>query len=220
MNICKIIIKEQSKPDEELFVDLEVDEVVLLRAYLVEYNRLSNSRPLQQRLPCEMTIRFTKESGVSVKGDFPPDDDFAVLLHRMRPFILQEEPISFINSTAILGKRLPHPVFREYLKEQHRFWDGRMFTNSFPIIINGTRLNPEKILNDWLNAYEYHRDDDRAGNFQELRQRLLPGLMETIITSHTLNKLRAVRNTAFLLGLLLGEINQLEFEPYTFIREA
>lgn len=78
-------LKEHSKPDEKFVVDLEVDEVALLRAYLVEYHRLSNSRPLQQRLPCEMTIRFTKESGVSVNGGYPPDDDseFNLQVHHL-----------------------------------------------------------------------------------------------------------------------------------------
>ena len=113
---------------------------------------------------------------------------------------------------------MSHPVFREYMKEQHEYWSGGTFKNEFHLIANDRKLDPEKTFNDWLNAYEYHRDQDRSNNLQGLSQ-CFPELLKTIITTRTLEKLRAVRNTAFLLYLLLGEIKELKFEPYMLMHE-
>jgi len=218
MNFCKIIIQQQGEPEQEADISFDDEELAVLRTYLGEYHRLSNSKPLQQQLPCEMTISFNKDTGLSVNGVWPSDDDFAVLLHRLRPFFLQKEPASYLKTTAILGRKISHPVFREYMKEQNKNWSGGTFKTSFPMIINGSRLDPEKVFNDWLNAHEYHRDEDRTGSLQVLKERLFPGFLQTIITTRTLEKLRAVRNTAFLLGLFLGEIKELKFEPYMLVR--
>jgi hypothetical protein len=80
----------------------------------------------------------------------------------MRPFILQDEPASFVKVCSLVGKRIELPPIRELLRRLRRDFDGRSFRETIQIDVNEIMLNSERTLTDWLNSHEYHRDPKQA----------------------------------------------------------
>src|SRR5262245_41368633 len=62
-------------------------------------------------------VRFQPEA-------MPEPDDVYALLHKLRPFVLNDEQTHFGRVTKILLRRLDHPDFRRYIKRQREIFAG------------------------------------------------------------------------------------------------
>ncbi len=187
------------------------------RRYLADYDRLMASRPLKAQIPCDFEITPSDLGGATMKSNLPGDDDRAILLHRMRPFILDREPASFARVASLLSRRIPQPVVLELLSLQRRLWDGRSFASQGLIKVNGRKINPTRYVSTWLNAEEYHRDPEKAASFESLRRSAAFPLFEWIAMSLVTDKLRAISNVAALVGVLLRESPELRFGQHRLL---
>lgn len=199
-------------------VDLTAEDEVILRMYLDEYERLRASSPMQNDIPCSLTFDFTPETGLTLTPHIPSADDLAILLHRLRPYLLAKEPYSFQKTSALLGRRLKHPSFRLLLAHIHRLWKCDGVNSQMPIVINHDGLNTEEVLIQWLNATEYHRDAEKREAIARLRTQVPPELFDFAIVSLTLEKLQAVIACAKVSSLLVGHLRELTFPGQRFIR--
>jgi hypothetical protein len=166
---------------------------------------------MQTGFPCNVSMSWTKETGMKVQAELPDRDTLSILLHRMRPFILQDEPASFAKVTAILGKNLDSPYLRRLLREQRELYDGRKSQQLMQISTGDLLINSERVLSDWLNSHEYHRDPDKRKAIDDLFA-LLPGdLMQAILVSLVVDKIQAVKNIAAIVAFVLGKNDTLKF---------
>ena len=78
----------------------------------------------------------------------------------MRPFMLKREPTFFPSVRNVLAKQLTQPAFQQYLGLQKVIFGGRR-CQTFQFVADGLMINSAETLDLWLNAYEYHRDDDK-----------------------------------------------------------
>ena len=118
------------------------------------------------------------ENEVRFKGtSLPRPDQFAELLLEMRPFVLQREATNFYSIAKILSRRLDHPAFRKYLDRQKAIFDGQR-CQLFKAISDGTVINSSETLTLWLNAYKYHRDEDKRAAFEALHHGMPPAVRE------------------------------------------
>jgi hypothetical protein len=177
-------------------------------------------QPLQKEIPCGVSLSTCAESGFAIESDLPNADDRAILLHRLRPFVLKSEPASFARVTGVLGRRISQPVVRDIIRMQRQFWSGQAFIEESPIKVNGRRLNGESFLMAWLNGEEYHRDRTQAAAFESLRGSPFFHLFDWVLVSLLTDKLRAITNLAALTGLVLGESPELRFGEYRLVREV
>jgi hypothetical protein len=99
--------------------------------------------------------------------EMPDHDQFRALLLLMRPFVLLDEGTYFGRVRNILARRLAHPAFRAYLDRQKEIFDGRR-CQGMRVVSHGTLINSTETLDLWLNAYEYHRDDQKRAEFEAL----------------------------------------------------
>jgi hypothetical protein len=185
-------------------------EEMTLRRYLADYDRLRASSPLASQLPCEVSITPSDDGGATVTAKLPTEDDRAILLHRMRPFILEKEPASFPRVSSLLARRVSQPVIRKLLSDQRLLWDGRAFASQGLIRLNGRKINPGRYFSAWLNAEEYHRDPEKNLSFTSLRRSATFPLFEWVVVNVLLDKVRAVSNVAALIGVILGESPQFQ----------
>ena len=99
--------------------------------------------------------------------EIPDSHQVSELLHRMRPFVLTNEDTYFPRVRKILARRLDHPAFQTYLDRQKEIFDGRR-CQAMRVVSHGTLINSTETLDLWLNAYEYHRDDEKRTEFEAL----------------------------------------------------
>lgn len=191
-----------------IFNDHELKTMLL---YLNQHEELARSKPLREGFPCNVSIKAEKGSELRVVATLPDNDTVGLLLHRLRPFILQDMPANFITVSAIVGRCVDNPHLRQLLHRQRMLYDGRDFQQGVRLVSNKVVVNSDKVLCDWLNSHEYHFDSDKRETVDALFARMPGDLMRTIMISMLVDKVKAIQNVASLVAVLLGKSNQLQF---------
>lgn len=143
-------------------------------------------------LSVNYTIRWDKDQGLSYQCKLPPESAIAAFLHRMRPFVLQNEDTSFYRICNILKRRMPHDNLRAVIERQHAEFSGRHFQTMITIDSNGVVLNADDTVTKWLNAFEYHRDADKRAELEALHKLLPLESSRALFLSMILDKAGAV----------------------------
>lgn len=141
------------------------------------------------------TIEFT--------GRIPPDNVLAVILHRMRPFLLKQEATYFYDICSVLGRRMENDGLRSLIRVQKEDFSGKQFQQQVSIAINDQLLNTEKNVMDWLYAEEYHRNPECKERLEALRKLLPDVFIKALFWSMLLDKVRAVLDLGRMLGFVI-----------------
>lgn len=207
----QITLKRENGPDKELNGEFSDDEHIMLLKYLKQYEQLDESKPLREGFPSKFSMHYDRQTGLKVTTSLPDSDTVSILLHRLRPFILNNEPASFLKICSLIGRRIEDEYIRGLLRKERERYNGRDLQRLIKIGLNDTTLNTEKILYDWLNAHEYHRDPDKQQAVDELFQMLPGDLFRGILISMLVEKVYAIIHVAYLIAVLLGKTQQLKF---------
>ena len=72
---------------------------------------------------------------------------------------------------------------------------------------NDVVLNSEKVLYDWLNSFEYHRDQEKP-QFIESRHQMIPmDASKVLFLGLLADKAEAINNLAALISVIVGRQN-------------
>jgi hypothetical protein len=187
-------------------------EHAMLELYLDQYELLSRSEALRSGVKCSWSLSWNRDSGSRIETDLPDDDTLGVFLHRLRPFILQEEPASYLKVRAAVCRRVDHPEVRDLLKKDLMRYDGRVRQTSVVHKAGDRVMNSESFLFDWLNSHEYHRDPDKRAAIDTLVASAPPGYTRAILTSMLIDKANSIINLAHVVGILVGRSPELREE--------
>ena len=93
----------------------------------------------------------------------PPEDDIAAFLLRMRPFLLAAEPTSFLKVRKTLRRYVTLESVRRYLDQLRARYIGSAmpFTLTVGSAVGEISLGTNEAILKWLNAFEYHQDEDK-----------------------------------------------------------
>jgi len=167
--IIKIDGKEHA-PETVSFVFSD-EHVELLRGFLSEAKRLQTSVRTNKGFPT--SLRFSAENGqlMKVNNIEPTDDQRAILLHRLRPFLLQDEPYQFGKIRNVVARGTSSsPFMQSYLKRAKDLFAGTAMQEQIKVSIGDAILNSEAALTAWLNVDEYHRDETKMISFLKGKQ--------------------------------------------------
>ena len=145
---CRVVVNEE--------------DVSLLLSYLSEALRLQGA--ITRNGGFGASYNFSWEAGkpATISGSGPSDDQLAVLVHRLRPFLLQNEPLYFNSIRGIISRGAESKELKEWLAQTKLRFTGRLSQQQVVVTANDLVLNSEAALEKWLNAFEYHRDLDKA----------------------------------------------------------
>ena len=189
--------------DEDVVCTLTDEDVALFTAFLSYVTDLEALSIVQS--PPSLSLNFRVESGASVfSASLPPWETVMPLLHRLRPIILENEHASYATVAARLGQRVPSPAFRALLRFSRQIYDGRHQQEMIRVSANETVLNSERVLMNWLNAYEYHRDQSLKAQIDRLLGWLPEDLPRFFFVQMLFDKVRAAQALAGMAELALG----------------
>lgn len=152
---------------------LEDAEVAQLELYLESLGDLLKLKIVREGVPSSFEMRLAPAQMTHLQSVVPPDEEIASLLHRMRPFLLKNEPANFTKVRNVLKRRFRYPGFHALLDEYLEIFMGERFQQLMRIESNDTVINCEETLFDWLNSYEYHRNQQKRAKIDALH-RLIP----------------------------------------------
>jgi hypothetical protein len=173
-------------------------------------DELLTTKFVQDGMPASLKIRSDKGSGVVISAKLPPWDDVTVFLHKFRPIGLQSESTYFVKICNILTKELAHPYFRSMIEQEREIYAGKGMQAQFQVRSDNVLLNSEKVLDDWLNAYEYHRDKKKRAFIESLHTMLPLEASKVMFLSLLGVKTIAIHNVAELTRVVLGKQKSVE----------
>jgi hypothetical protein len=186
------------------------EEIEMLHAYYNYVEELSGCKWLKDGAPANLKMNYAEGRGMSFAVQLPPDDDVIIFLYRLRPLILNDEHASYNAVTGIIGRRFADAHIRAFLKQQRELYDGRSMQQQIQIQADGVIINSEKVLNTWLNSFEYHREQDKKKEIERLHALLPLEASRAIFLMLLSHKALAIFNVAHLVGLLLKKKETLE----------
>jgi len=161
-----------------------------------------------------MSISAEVEQEVKFNISLPPDDDKSILLHNLRPFILQGEQTFLPSVCSLLFRGVEDKNFRKFIGNQIKKFSIHKSMQSYYINVTEEQdqtLNSDEVLKLWLNAYEYHRDEDKIERIKTLTSFLPYNLFEFIMINALLDKTNAILEISNACERILNpEINKIE----------
>ncbi len=171
MIIIKIALVSECKTlRKNIQIEFEDMEWAMLETFHAEAERLRASKFVQQGQGDSISVNVNTDSELTTKARPVDVEALSAMLHRARPFLLNGEQIYFYKVLNLMKRRTRDwSAFiktLEAIKNQFdltRMYKFRTFGNL------GNIPTSPKIVMDWLNAYEYHRDSSKR---DKLRQSL------------------------------------------------
>lgn len=176
-----------------------------LNDYLEYADDLFKSKLVRKGMPAALNIKWEQNSNIIISSQLPDWDDVTVFLHKFRPIGLQKESTYFYKICSILTKELSHPYFRDMIAEQRDIYSGKRSQQSFKIQSNEVILNSERILYDWLNSYEYHRDKEKRKFIDSLHKTFPEDALKVLFLGLLSDKTQAIHNIAIFVRVVVGK---------------
>jgi hypothetical protein len=205
-----ILTIKDGKETVSLSGSFQADAWSLLNKYLDYADDLLNTKFVRSGMPASMNIKWEQESGMVVSTKLPDWDDVTVFLHKFRPIGLQSEDANFYKICNILAKELAHPYVRNMIDEQREIYTGKRMQSMFRIQSDDIVLNSEKVLNDWLNSFEYHRDKEKRKFIESLHEMFPLEASKVLFLGLLSDKTQAIRNIAIFIRVVVGRQKSVE----------
>ena len=212
----RLFLSDHRKGLDHVDFDLSDEEEAAFKIFLDAHRRLSNSKPGREGISCKIKLSHKTNNGTSVIAELPDQDTLDILLHRLRPFILQNEPGSFVKVMGIIGRHIHQQDVRNLLKHNHMLYDGRVSQSQFRAMSrDGTVINSERFFQSWLNSHEYHGNHVERKVVSELLEAPLGELPRFLWYWLLLDKLYAIHNAAGIIETTLGIVDEYRFGSMT-----
>jgi hypothetical protein len=180
-----------------------------LVAFTEAANALNKTAFAANRDQLSVSLHFSKDGHISNTGSLPSDDEIAAFLHLFRPIYLEKEALNYNTICNLVSAHLNDDAVTQCLREWKRHYDARASRNVFEIAAAGIVLNSQEFLNNYLNALEYHRDQDRRKVIDEISGHYPLEAQKAIIVLLLPMRLQAIKKlTAFLLNCFSREDGQ------------
>jgi len=157
-----------------------------------------------------LKIDWRRGKEVSYSSYLPPEEEIIVLMHKIRPFILKKEQTHFNKIINILSKKIKDNEFLKLIKLEKDIFSGKNMRESFEFILNKEIINSEKILIKWLNAYEYHKDEDKQAELERMHKIIPLEFTRGVIIMMLQEKIKAILNLSGFVNVILSRQNEMK----------
>jgi hypothetical protein len=200
----------ENEPHRYVEADISDADWTALLNYRKYATDLRATEIVRAGAPCKLSLRFNAQTGMSYSTELPPDDSVLALFHRLRPFVLNDEPTNLYRVLNIIKRAFDDAGFRRFLDALKEFSSGRRMQAMILMKSNDVVINCDETLQKWLNAYEYHRDPDKQKEIDALHELFPLEASRAVFVSMMFDKARAILVVADLIGVISNEMQSLE----------
>jgi hypothetical protein len=183
-----------------VFDEFDID---ILRKFVKRMSRVRVCRLFTRGMPSISNISVTAESGMKLVCAPYENSELHELLHVLRPVILEKETSSFQAVSGLLRRRFKSRRFSDHLKPIRKmFKDGEL--GSYMQLYLGARPFFDKSTLDlWLNAEQYHTDEDKAEAWADFERSLTTENARALVMAQLHSKVKALLHLEHIVGLVL-----------------
>jgi hypothetical protein len=156
---------ESTTPFEVEFPTLTAEPREVLNdfiSYSDEAHRTCFARELSSY---KISFHLTNSGAIKNNGIVPDEEALSTFLHKYRPIMLKNEPTEFSNVCSLLVRHIANPEFTKAIKTWKTEYSGKNLREICRMEQGDYLLTSQIFLENYLNAFEYHRD-------RQLRRRL------------------------------------------------
>jgi hypothetical protein len=197
---------EEAAPVETSGI-FSADEAALLKVFVELVGRIRDSTLLRRGMPGMSGLKFDMQTGLTFTSSEYTDAELYELLHVLRPVILEDERASFRRIAALLGRALPNPDVRAYLKTQNRVFRHGEMNLYMQISVENQPLFDESLLRTWLNGTQYHTDTQKAEAWNRLMSVLKESNGRALVMSQLRGKVVALFNVDYIARQVVAAAN-------------
>jgi len=211
----KVVIDETGE-NISLSGEFEESEYGLLEEFVGYSDDILETKFIQSGDAGELTIKFDQVERrlMTVATRLPDWYDVIAFLHRFRPILLQNEGTNFYTIHNILAKKFGHPRLREFLGHCHFIYSGKRQRSGIQFRTNDVLINSEKLLSDWLNSHEYHKDSEKQRFIGELHRVMPLDVSKVLFLGLLIDKSQAVCELSNLIRVALGQQNSMTLKMW------
>lgn len=204
MRETKFRIQHNSNDIIFLAASFEDDEWETLESFLTYVDELNSTSIVKNGAIANIKLEINDNLDLTYQIEKSPTIEISELLHKVRPFILQDEPTYFHKVTNIIKRRIDDAIFRNSIDNLKKLFDGNEMSAVLKIELNNYNLIDQATLKKWLNSYEYHRDKDMRKEIENLNSATPIEFTKTIFFMLIIEKLKAIKSLACVLYPILG----------------
>jgi hypothetical protein len=146
--------------NEEIKVSFEESEIKILEDFLSCAREIESCKIVQITMPFNFKWFWDNQSKkITSELKIPDWELMQAYLHRLRPIVLQKEKTYFLKICKILKRGFESPILRKMIDEEIMLYKGAKIESIQKIKINERNLISEEMFKEYINAFEYHRDD-------------------------------------------------------------
>ncbi len=138
-----------------------------LTSFRAEADDLRSTQFVQKERGGQISIQFTQGKPVRSNAKKIDVEEVWAMLHRLRPFVLQDEQCYFHKTKKQLKRWLIHPGFRNYLDEIGDGFNLKIMQNNLRLLNDDQHLISKEHVMDWLNSFQYHRDQSKRKTVED-----------------------------------------------------
>ncbi|PTB83832.1 hypothetical protein C9926_00870 [Sulfurovum lithotrophicum] len=156
-------------------------------------------------LKIQIQIQGECQSPITINSQLLHDDNIAILLHKIRPFILQSEPTYLPKIMNLLSREINDTLVRQYIKQQRENFLIKQDKQAIQlhVIDSNININSDNILNLWLNTEEYHRDNKKRKELKVILDGLPSNLFQYFMQEAIINKTTTILKILELVNAIL-----------------
>jgi hypothetical protein len=176
------------------FPDFSDELWELLAAFMSYSDDAHRTRFARELQNYKRSFHFANSGAVRSTGIVPDDEALSTFLHRYRPIILPSEPTEFTQVCSRLVRHVSHPIFTKLVGIWREQYSGKPIREMMSIQQGDLAPLGEAFLQQYLNAYEYHRDRKKRQRLAAFAQTFEPDARIGLITLLLTWKFCAVSN--------------------------
>ena len=218
--MASLTITDSNHGTRQISVSLSIPELDLLRDFATFAQQLAECQYLREKPQASLRFRFSGSQPMQTFSTLPSRDVCDAFLFRLRPFVLKNERTFFVNVCSLLGRSLSDPGIHALLRSHRDQWEGRILRSMLRISDSVGPLNSDNAVMDYLNAFEYHREETKRNRLQVTHDALGEQGMRAFYFQLLAEKAVAVINIAALCRCVVGDIREFKVNFERSTRDA
>lgn len=191
--------------DDNVGGEFTSEDLVIFELFIRLMSRVRSCFLLERGMPAVSNVGFNGDSGLTLTCAPYTNAELYELLHVLRPVILKNEPASFYNVSALLGRRFKNKKVSSHMKYLRRVFENGELSLYMQITIGGQPLFDDSFLRLWLNAEQYHTDADKAAAWKGLEASLREENVRALVMGQLRGKVAALFDLERIVSLVTDQ---------------
>jgi len=216
------IVSKSSDKKVNINLEFSDEEWTRFNNYSKYTDKLNATRFVSEEMGSTLKIKYDVRNGTKFSWQYPSDDNFAAFIHRLRPFVLNREDTYFPKISNLYRKKLNHSVMDELFKTLKEHFDGTNSQKFFRLKSNEIIVNSDNTLYNWLNAYEFHHEEDKRELLRSMNKIFPEEASRAIFVMLLIDKSKAIQVLNGIIRPIIGKVKtvKIDFGSQIIIKRA